>query len=122
MGPTLPGELPPFFLVVINGSNLKSRAAPNIVPGSDCAGEVVAVGSLAHDFAPGDRVCANFNPEHVQGEMETARQRAAGLGALVDGVLTEYRTFPAYVSLKCPGSGRFDSGSCRNADRSYCSA
>lgn len=75
------------------------RSTPNVIPGSDCAGEVLAVGTSVRDFEPGDRVCANFNPEHVYGELRNAEHAATGLGAQVDGVLTEYRNFPSYVNF-----------------------
>lgn len=74
------------------------RTGKNIVPGSDCSGKVIAVGASVRGFELGDRVSANFNPEHIYGDISSAEQRNAAFGSQVDGVLTEYRTFPAYVS------------------------
>ena len=69
----------------------------NVVPCSDGAGQVVAVGSSVENFKPGDRVSANFSLDHVYGDIESLEQRSYGLGGLVDGVLTEYRAFPVHV-------------------------
>lgn len=69
----------------------------NLLLGSDCAGEIIAVGDDVHAWKKGDRVCVNFSPAHIHGHanVETA---TAALGGLSDGVLTEYRSFPANVS------------------------
>jgi NADPH:quinone reductase-like Zn-dependent oxidoreductase len=69
----------------------------DLVPCSDCAGLVLAVGASVKNFTPGDRVCANFCTDHVFGDI-TLDIRNTGLGGLVDGVLTEVRVFKAYVS------------------------
>ncbi|KIY52598.1 GroES-like protein [Fistulina hepatica ATCC 64428] len=60
---------------------------PGIIPASDMAGEIVAVGSaVTKGYAVGDRVVANFNmPGYLFGD----------LGAEVDGVLAEYKVFAA---------------------------
>lgn len=50
------------------------------------------------DWKVGDRVCSNFSIEHVFGDIDQAK-RDAGLGGKIDGVLTEYRSFPAYVRI-----------------------
>ncbi|EPQ55972.1 NAD P-binding protein [Gloeophyllum trabeum ATCC 11539] len=73
----------------------------NVVPASDMAGEIVAVGADVHGFKNGDRVCANFALEHVYGDVNE-RIRNTGLGAPIDGVLTEYRAFPAYSLVHIP--------------------
>ncbi|KAJ7507098.1 NAD(P)-binding protein [Mycena galericulata] len=59
---------------------------PGIVPVSDMAGEIVAVGNAVSNFSVGDRVCANFAmPGFVFGD----------LGAEIDGVLTQFKVFEA---------------------------
>ena len=56
------------------------------------AGEVIAVGEDVKEWKTGDRVCANFSPEHLDGDI-TAEIMGAALGGIVDGVLTQYKAF-----------------------------
>ncbi|KAJ7088791.1 NAD(P)-binding protein [Mycena belliarum] len=65
------------------------------------AGEVIAVGDEVKDWKKGDRVCANFFLHKLQDKMTAAIAKAA-LGGAVDGVLTEYRTFPAHSLVAIP--------------------
>jgi NADPH:quinone reductase-like Zn-dependent oxidoreductase len=60
------------------------------------AGEVVAIGDGVEKWKQGDRVCANLMLDHVRGDATPAMLLNA-LGSSVDGVLTEYRAFPAHV-------------------------
>jgi hypothetical protein len=63
------------------------------------AGEVIAVGEDVKDWKAGDRVCANFFLEKLNDE-QTPETDGSALGDPVDGVLTEYRTFPAHVRAR----------------------
>ncbi|KAJ7672481.1 NAD-P-binding protein [Mycena polygramma] len=72
-------------LVVAKGAYPKPLQ-PGIVPVSDMAGEIVAIGSEVTNFSVGDRICANFAmPGYVFGD----------LGAEIDGVLAEFKVFDA---------------------------
>ncbi|WP_299695366.1 NAD(P)-dependent alcohol dehydrogenase [Hydrocarboniphaga sp.] len=62
---------------------------PGLIPLSDGAGEVVAVGEAVYRVRPGDRVVAAFNPTWISGRPEVEFMRAM-LGGTVDGVLAEY--------------------------------
>ncbi|EPQ55973.1 NAD P-binding protein [Gloeophyllum trabeum ATCC 11539] len=73
----------------------------NVVPGSDMAGEIIAVGADVAGFKKGDRVCANFALDHVYGDVNE-QIKNTGLGAPIDGVLTEYRNFPAHSLVHIP--------------------
>ncbi|TCD62318.1 hypothetical protein EIP91_007058 [Steccherinum ochraceum] len=76
-------------------------AKQNPIPCSDAAGEVVAVGDRVTKWRPGDRVAANFSPAHLAGEI-TGEIQGQSLGANADGVLAEYRVFPAEGLVKIP--------------------
>ena len=71
----------------------------NVVPASDAAGEVVAVGADVHKWRAGDRVAANFILGHLHGD-HTPELFASWLGGAVDGVLAEYKVFPADVGIR----------------------
>ena len=73
------------------------RVRENIVPCSDMAGEVISVGVDVKDWKAGDRVCSNFSTDHLAGP-PTPETVATSLGGESDGVLVQYRTFPAHVS------------------------
>ena len=80
------------------------RIAGKLVPCSDMAGEVIAVGEDVDQWKIGDRVCSNFSPGHLHGDPNEATS-ATSLGGQAPGVLTEYRSFPSQVSSS---SNRFD--------------
>jgi len=78
-----------------------SRQKFPLVPVSDGAGVVEAVGAGVTGFAPGDRVIGSFFEDWLGGAPSETRMRAA-LGGSVDGVLTEYRLFPAHALVRTP--------------------
>ncbi|KAK3358845.1 alcohol dehydrogenase [Lasiosphaeria hispida] len=71
------------------------------VPGSDCAGEVVAVGAAVTRFAVGDRASPNLDLANVDGEI--AEGGHVGLGGDVDGVLREWGVWGEGVLVQVPG-------------------
>nr|VWO95508.1 Uncharacterized protein [Ganoderma boninense] len=83
-------------LIVANGQYPVGQK-DDLVPVSDMAGEIVAVGEDVKGWKLGERVSANFALDHVHGVV-TAEIKATALGGPVDGVLTEYKAFPAHVS------------------------
>ncbi|KAK7688811.1 hypothetical protein QCA50_008351 [Cerrena zonata] len=83
---------------------------PDLVPCSDMAGEVVVVGKDVKNWKKGDRVTSNFTLDHLFGDI-TKDQKATALGARVDGVLTQYRNFPAHSLVKIPGHLSFEEAS-----------
>jgi NADPH:quinone reductase-like Zn-dependent oxidoreductase len=78
-----------------------SRQKFPLVPVSDGAGVVEAIGPGVRAFAPGDRVIGSFFESWISGEPSEAKMRAA-LGGAVDGVLAEYRIFPAQALVRTP--------------------
>jgi len=78
-----------------------SRQKFPLVPVSDGAGVVEQVGSGVQQFAAGDRVIGSFFESWLGGEPSGTKMQAA-LGGSVDGVLSEYRVFPAHALVKTP--------------------
>ena len=62
------------------------------------AGTVEAFGKDVEGWKVGDRVCVNFSPLHLYGDVDKQMIDAA-YGAIKNGVLTEYKVVPANVSL-----------------------
>ncbi|EWY79482.1 hypothetical protein FOYG_17350 [Fusarium oxysporum NRRL 32931] len=62
---------------------------PSIIPGSDRAGEVVAVGSKVTRFEKGSKVVTLFMQAHYAGPL-TAKVLGTGLGGSIDGTLRQY--------------------------------
>ena len=76
-------------LMVATGHYGVGGTAPNLVPLSDGASEVVAVGASVRRTKPGGRVCPTVMQGWLGGEViAEARQRA--LGGSIDGLLAEY--------------------------------
>jgi NADPH:quinone reductase-like Zn-dependent oxidoreductase len=72
-----------------------------IVPLSDGAGEIVALGEGVTRFAVGDRVAANFFLNWTGGEVRASVHDAA-MGGAVDGMLAEYVALPAESLVRLP--------------------
>ncbi|XIA67102.1 NAD(P)-dependent alcohol dehydrogenase [Bradyrhizobium sp. TZ2] len=87
-------------LLTIKGGYGSRQKFP-LVPVSDGAGVIEAVGSGVREFAQGDRVIGSFFESWISGEPNETKMRAA-LGGAVDGVLAEYRIFPAQAVVRTP--------------------
>ncbi|KAH8422487.1 zinc-dependent alcohol dehydrogenase family protein [Aspergillus melleus] len=91
-------------LVKIRGASLNYRdlliiqgkypfdLKPGVVPGSDGAGTVLAVGKHVTRFQPGDKVVTIINQQHLAGSMN-ARSLKSGLGGSLDGTLRSVGAF-----------------------------
>jgi NADPH:quinone reductase-like Zn-dependent oxidoreductase len=65
---------------------------PGIVPTSDCAGSVLAVGGAVTRVTIGSRIAAIFHRKWLKGEL-TSIADASQIGAHSDGVLRQYAVF-----------------------------
>jgi len=87
-------------LITVKGGYGSRQKFP-LVPASDGAGVVEGTGSGVRAFKPGDRVIGSFFENWLGGEPSETRMRSA-LGGAVDGILSEYRVFPAHALVRTP--------------------
>ncbi|KAL0260653.1 hypothetical protein SLS55_004343 [Diplodia seriata] len=73
----------------------------NVVPASDGAGEVVAVGSRVTRFKQGDKVATLFNQGHIAGSLDPVSV-GTGVGGVVDGCLRQYGAFDQEGLVRVP--------------------
>jgi NADPH:quinone reductase-like Zn-dependent oxidoreductase len=79
---------------------------PDVVPVSDGAGEVVAVGAGVSRAKVGDRVVGAVFPYWIDGSY--TRDAAAQLGGSLNGMLTEYALLPEEGVVHIPGHLSFE--------------
>ncbi|TMW59817.1 hypothetical protein Poli38472_004886 [Pythium oligandrum] len=77
----------------------------DLVPCSDGAGVVVAVGSSVQNFSVGDRVLATFALNNIYGPLKDQTQT---LGGGVDGMLRQYAAVPEHAVVKIPQECKLD--------------
>ncbi|KAJ7710443.1 hypothetical protein B0H17DRAFT_1027076 [Mycena rosella] len=87
--------------LMIGGAGYPGLVRDKLVPCSDMAGEVIAVGADVTQWKVGDRVSANFMLDKLHDEL-TPEIAATALGGASHGVLTEFRTFPAHSLVEIP--------------------
>lgn len=78
--------------LIIPGDTYPLAVKENVVPGSDGAGEVVAVGSRVTRFRVGDKVATLFHQAHISGRLDKHIVTTA-LGGAMDGTLRQYGAF-----------------------------
>jgi NADPH:quinone reductase-like Zn-dependent oxidoreductase len=87
-------------LLVAKGSYGTKLPKP-IIPLSDGAGEVIAIGEGVTRVQVGDRVAGIFMQKYLCGELTLEKSNSA-LGGAIDGVLAEYVVFDEQGVVKIP--------------------
>ena len=87
-------------LVITKGKYPFPIALP-IIPCSDGAGNVLAVGPRVTEFEVGDKVCTLFNELHQAGPI-TPTAVASGLGGAYPGTLRQFGVFPQHGLVAAP--------------------
>ena len=96
-------------LMIINGRAARGAPPANLVPLSDGAGEVVAVGPEVTRVKPGDRVAACFMQSWIGGPIDPD-DAASSMGGAIDGVLSEYCLFDQNGLVHLPPHLSFEQG------------
>jgi NADPH:quinone reductase-like Zn-dependent oxidoreductase len=84
---------------------------PNVIPLSDGAGEVIAVGGGVTKVKTGDRVAGNFF-QRWPGGIASIDTHASALGGGIDGMLTEYAVLEEDGVVKLPTHLSLEEGAC----------
>jgi NADPH:quinone reductase-like Zn-dependent oxidoreductase len=94
-------------LVVARGSKTRAK---RVVPASDGAGEVVAIGNKVTRVKVGDHVAAAFFPTWITGGL-LEEHHANALGGSLDGMLVEQVVLTESAWVKIPSHFSFEQGS-----------
>ena len=87
-------------LIVAKGGYPRNDLCP-VIPLSDGAGTVVAVGDEVRELRVGDRVVGSFLRDHVDGQLTESALRSS-LGGGLNGVLAERFVLPEHALVKIP--------------------
>lgn len=86
---------------IISGFYGGPQPKPGVIPVSDGAGEIIAIGERVKGFAPGDRVAGIFRQNWYGGTMPV-RALDSDLGCSRDGMLTEIAALHEESIVKIP--------------------
>jgi len=95
-------------LLILDGDHFVTGPG-SLVPVSDAAGEVAAVGEGVTRFAVGDRVIGSFHSNWIGGRLPAA-ETLRGYGNAQDGWLAEYRAVSEHALVALPSSLTYEQG------------
>ena len=93
-------------LLILDGDHFTTGPG-SLIPVSDAAGGVAAVGDGVTRFAAGDRVLNAFHSNWIAGRLP---DNLVGYGNGQDGWLTEYRAVPEHALVALPDSLSYEQG------------
>lgn len=96
-------------LITVEGRYARSAPKPDLIPLSDGAGEVVAVGAGVTRVKPGDRVAGTFMQRWSGGEADDQALNSA-MGGAIDGMLTELAVLEEGGVVHLPAHMTFEEG------------
>lgn len=91
---------------------LQAGSVSGIIPLSDGAGVVSAIGPGVSAWKPGDRVVIGFMPGWVDGEFSQVKQDSSLGGGTVDGVLAQRIAVASDAVVRIPDGMSFEEAAC----------
>jgi len=96
-------------LSTVEAKNARAAPKPDLIPLSDGAGEVVAVGPGVSRVKTGDRVAGCFMQKWIGGAIDEVAM-ASAMGGAIDGMLTELAVLEEDGVVKLPAGLSFEEG------------
>lgn len=96
-------------LITVEGKYARAAPKPDLIPLSDGAGEIVAVGPGVSRLRIGDRVAGCFMQKWIGGAIDEAAQ-ASAMGGAIDGMLTELAVLEEDGAVVLPAGLSFEQG------------
>lgn len=96
-------------LLTVEAQYARAAPKPDLVPLSDGAGEVVAVGPGVNRVKVGDRVAGCFMQKWIGGAIDETAQ-ASAMGGAIDGMLTELAVLEEDGVVQLPAGMSFKEG------------
>ena len=96
-------------LITVEGKYARAAPKPDLIPLSDGAGEIVAVGPGVSRLQVGDRVAGCFMQKWIGGTIDEAAQ-ASAMGGAIDGMLTELAVLEEDGVVQLPAGLSFEEG------------
>ncbi|HTG21898.1 MAG TPA: NAD(P)-dependent alcohol dehydrogenase [Reyranella sp.] len=96
-------------LSTVEAKNARAAPKPDLIPLSDGAGDVIAVGPGVSRVKTGDRVAGCFMQKWIGGAIDEVAM-ASAMGGAIDGMLTELAVLEEDGVVKLPAGLSFEEG------------